>query len=228
MAKVLIVDDDKIFLNIATLSFQRDGHEVFTALDAYSALDIVFDKRIELVVTDINMPFGYSGFRFAQSLRKASEIKSLPIVFVSSRRDGESIHRALKAGGNDYFLKPVDFAHLIKKCEGLLAANRTTSLVKEKSVSEEIDLNGKANIFSISQIGLSLITRNPMPLNFQFAINSRILKDLGISTAEVRVYNCISLDKDKYIIKTCFVSLNNKDSKRILEWMNDSLLRTVI
>ncbi|MCB0328118.1 MAG: protein kinase [Bdellovibrionales bacterium] len=79
--KILFLDDDEMILNIMQHVFEKEGYEVFTALDCSSIHDYLFEEGIELLVSDVQMP-GLPGTKVCRLLKKS--MKDLKIILFSN------------------------------------------------------------------------------------------------------------------------------------------------
>lgn len=87
LATILIVDDEPDILYVLRLILQSAGHEVIQAVHGAEALEVVSQRRPDLILTDIMMPV-MDGHELVQHLRSAPETASIPIVAVSANPDG--------------------------------------------------------------------------------------------------------------------------------------------
>ncbi|MCI5066775.1 protein kinase [bacterium] len=79
--KVLCLDDDEMILNILQHVLQAEGYEVFTALDCSSIHDVLFQEKVELLVSDVEMP-GLPGTKVCRLLKKS--MKELKVILFSN------------------------------------------------------------------------------------------------------------------------------------------------
>jgi CheY-like chemotaxis protein len=111
-ARVLVVDDDPEFLELATTVLRRAGAQVRTASAAARAHELVASWQPNVLLTDIAMP-GEDGFMLANVARSiftesGPHRSHLPIVAVSAYGTPEIRGRAAVAGFDGYLAKPVD------------------------------------------------------------------------------------------------------------------------
>jgi two-component system KDP operon response regulator KdpE len=92
------------------VSLRAGGYEVINAQDAIAAVSMARQAKPDLIVLDIGLPVG-DGFLVMErldGLKSASAISAIPIIVVSAREAEPSRQRALKAGAQAFFQKPVD------------------------------------------------------------------------------------------------------------------------
>nr|WP_246723074.1 response regulator [Aliikangiella sp. G2MR2-5] len=110
--KVLMVDDDKFVLEIQSLNLAQVGIEVEELSDPTKALDLLESFRPDVIVLDVYMP-KIMGPELASMIRLKSEYLDIPIIFLSSEEDPIQQINALRLGGDDFLVKPVDGKHLV-------------------------------------------------------------------------------------------------------------------
>jgi PAS domain S-box-containing protein len=116
--RVLIVEDNADALESLRLQMELWGTEVSTARDAEEALAIAESVRPQIVLCDIGLP-GMDGFQLVARLRK--KLHGTPVVFaaVTGYASAEDQQRALAAGYDSFFVKPINataLAHLLRTC----------------------------------------------------------------------------------------------------------------
>jgi two-component system KDP operon response regulator KdpE len=108
--KILLVDDDKDLLQGMNVSLKASGYQVINAQDAVAAVSMARQAEPDLIVLDIGLPGG-DGFVVMERLDgliSASSISAIPIIVVSAKEAEPNRERALKAGAQAFFQKPVD------------------------------------------------------------------------------------------------------------------------
>lgn len=121
--KILVVDDSRIMRNIVKNTLLSIGIEVddfFEASDGAEAYKIIHNHPVDLLLLDWNMPM-LNGLELVQRLRREPEYASLPIIMVTSEAAKYNVIEAVKAGVNDYLVKPVTETKLRDKVNHILA-----------------------------------------------------------------------------------------------------------
>lgn len=105
--KFLIVDDSPTMRRIVVNTLKRLGYrDIEQAENGQSALDVLKTvPGINFIVTDWNMPV-MDGLEFVNTVRSSPDFKSLPILMVTTRSVKDDIISAMKAGVNNYIVKP--------------------------------------------------------------------------------------------------------------------------
>lgn len=102
-ATLLVVDDT--VENLDVLVELLDEYDVRDVLDAQSAFQVLRNEKIDLILLDIVLP-NMNGYEFCSLLQKDPRTKDIPIIFITSMTDEESIEKAYDIGGKDYVTKP--------------------------------------------------------------------------------------------------------------------------
>jgi len=125
--RVLVVDDHPDLLDTLKFILTEHGFEVLTARNGQEALDLLQEQPINLILSDVSMPY-INGYQLFQALREASDprLVAMPFIFISGRATLDSDIRFAKSlGVDDYLVKPVCPEDLIAVVKGkLLAAER--------------------------------------------------------------------------------------------------------
>lgn len=107
--RVLIIEDDIQYGEMLKDGLEHYGYQVFLAYSATGGMDIVKQREIHLVISDINMP-GTNGMQLAEKLMKM--YLDIPIVLITGLQDLKLIGEALEAGVSDYLIKPIKLNEL--------------------------------------------------------------------------------------------------------------------
>lgn len=102
---ILTVDDSMSVRKFIALSLKSGGYRVISAVDGMDALEILPKEKVDLVITDLNMP-NVDGFELVRTIRDNTMYKDLPIIILSSLADAKYIERGMNAGANSYIVKP--------------------------------------------------------------------------------------------------------------------------
>jgi two-component system, chemotaxis family, chemotaxis protein CheY len=105
---VLIVDDSSVMRKIVERSLRQAGIEigqVFEAGNGLEALAVLNERKVNLVLCDINMP-AMDGLEFVKQLPKVENAKGVPVVMVTTEGSEGHVVQALSAGARGYIRKP--------------------------------------------------------------------------------------------------------------------------
>lgn len=112
--KILVVDDDIKNVFVLASSLESCGAEVIDAQDGQSALEVLRNQTVDLVLMDIMMP-GMNGFEAIRAMRADDQLKHLPVIAVTAKALLGDREKCLAVGANDYLAKPLNYEDLIKK-----------------------------------------------------------------------------------------------------------------
>ncbi|MCP4567120.1 MAG: response regulator [FCB group bacterium] len=119
--RVLVVDDSQIMRRIITGTLSKlgiDGLEVMEAANGQEAVDAAQEQSdIGLILMDWNMPV-MTGIEAVEAIRKSQN--STPIVMVTTEGEKQKVIEAIKAGANDYLVKPFNPKDIQTKLEKFL------------------------------------------------------------------------------------------------------------
>ena len=105
---VLIVDDSSVVRKIVERSLRQAGLEigqVFEAGNGLEALAVLNERKVNLVLCDINMP-AMDGLEFVKQLPKVENAKGVPVVMITTEGSEGHVVQALSAGARGYIRKP--------------------------------------------------------------------------------------------------------------------------
>ena len=117
--RILVVDDSGILLRTVK-TMLADQYEVAVATDGKKAIERAKRRRPDLILLDYEMPV-MDGKETLEELRKDEELKDIPVVFLTSVADRESIAPVLKLKPEGYLLKPIDQKRMFETIESVLA-----------------------------------------------------------------------------------------------------------
>jgi two-component system chemotaxis response regulator CheY len=113
MAKrVLTIDDSKTMRDMLMLTLSDAGYDVIQAIDGQDGIDVLGDDKVDVVITDINMP-KMDGYEVIRNLRSNPTHKSTPILVLTTESDTEKKNLARDAGATGWMVKPFDPDQLV-------------------------------------------------------------------------------------------------------------------
>ena len=130
LARILVVDDQPVNIQIVGAALGKLGHEIIPAADGPTALKRIALRPPDLILLDLLMP-GMNGCEVCQQLKLNPEWKEIPVIFLSASDDKDMIVRALDSGGVDYVTKPFNQAELISRVRTQLALKSARDRLKQ-------------------------------------------------------------------------------------------------
>lgn len=103
--KVLVADDSETDRMILSAIVRQEGHEVLPAKDGKEAVNIYRSERPDIILLDALMPV-MDGFEAARAIKAIAGTELVPIIFLTSLQDPQSLVRSLESGGDDFLSKP--------------------------------------------------------------------------------------------------------------------------
>jgi DNA-binding response OmpR family regulator len=116
MSQVLLVEDDSAIRVALTRSLHDQGHVVRSAVSGMTALSDAVEQKPDVVLLDLGLP-DVDGADVLSMLRAVSDV---PVIVATARDDEAEIVRLLKAGADDYMVKPFTSAHLDARLTSVL------------------------------------------------------------------------------------------------------------
>ncbi len=120
-AKILVVDDDANVQRLLTYTLKQEGYEVMVAPDGSEGLRLWAAENPAIILLDVTLP-KLDGYQVAARIRAEEGDEShVPIIILTAEREVEQKVRALRAGADDYLIKPFHPAELLARIKGLLS-----------------------------------------------------------------------------------------------------------
>ena len=117
--KVLVVDDSAVMRQIIKKNLKELGFgELSEAENGAAGLKKAGEEPVDLIVSDWNMP-NMTGLEFLKAVRADADLKGIAFIMVTSEADKEKIMEAVKAGVNQYIVKPFNAIQLEEKIKAI-------------------------------------------------------------------------------------------------------------
>ncbi|MDP9170314.1 MAG: response regulator, partial [Acidobacteriota bacterium] len=137
--RILVVDDDEMNRDMLCRQLERQNHQVATAADGATALDMLRASRFDIVLLDLMMP-GMNGFEVLERIRRDPGLSGVAVILVSALDEMDSVVRSIEAGAEDYLFKPVNPTLLRARIKSTLDKLRAEEHVRRKQRLESIGL----------------------------------------------------------------------------------------
>ena len=109
MFNILAVDDDDMICELISDFLTQRGYGIQTANSGEAALNIISQKKPDLVLLDLAMP-GMDGEETLKEIKK--RYRDLTVIIVSVMTDEKKARRLLQEGASDYIVKPINFHYM--------------------------------------------------------------------------------------------------------------------
>jgi pilus assembly protein CpaE len=121
MTKILVVDDDPNVQRLLRVTLKQDGYEVVVAGDGAEALRLWETESPSLILLDVTLA-KLDGYEVATKIREVEGTGThVPIIMLTAEKEVEQKVRGLRAGADDYLVKPFHQAELLARMKSLLA-----------------------------------------------------------------------------------------------------------
>ena len=162
--RILVVDDDVVIRYLLVYMLEQQGYmDIFEAEDGTVAIELAKRFKPDLVLLDVVMP-EMGGYEVATKLKKLAGDIYLPIIFITSLDDEESLARCLEVGGDDFVAKPFDKVILAAK----IRAHARTRLLSKKSYEQNKQLSFYQNAIEREHKIVEHIFANALSVNKSF------------------------------------------------------------
>lgn len=119
VARIIIVDDDELFCDIACDTLAAAGHMVSALHDGEQAAAAIVESQPDVLILDYNLP-GISGLEILRRVRRDPAARHVPVMMLT-REDGRLMKaRADHDGADEYLVKPCTPVQLMRHVEALL------------------------------------------------------------------------------------------------------------
>ncbi len=116
---ILVVEDSPSMRKYIALSLKLYGYKLILAVDGMDALEKITGKKVDLIITDLNMP-NMDGFELIKRIRRLEEFEKLPIIVLSSLSETYDIKESIRIGANTYILKPFNIEVIQSEVQKLI------------------------------------------------------------------------------------------------------------
>lgn len=116
---ILLVDDEPDILEFLSYNLQKEGYNVYRALNGNDALEIARKVRPNLIILDVMMP-APNGYEICREIRKDNLLKDSVVAFLSAKSEDVSQIEGFKVGADDFIRKPVKPRLFLLRVQALL------------------------------------------------------------------------------------------------------------
>jgi len=220
---ILIVDDTET--NIDILLGLLGDYDVAVATDGQSALDIVNEDDIDLVLLDIMMP-DMDGYDVCKKLKEYN--RNIPVIFITARTDEDSIEKAYDVGGDDYITKPfkprelivriktqLKLKELIKHLDYIGSYDQMTGIYNRRKFFKLANDKFENGVGSLYAIMIDIDKFKLVNDNYGHATGDEVIKKVTKTISDYLPSNAIfgRLGGEEFAIVTNSLSYNNIKEK---------------
>ena len=128
MAKILVVDDEKLLVKGMKFNLENEGYQVECAYDGAAAVELARDGRFDLIILDVMMP-EVDGLEACMRIR---EFSNVPIIMLTAKSEDADKLMGFESGADDYLTKPFNILELKARVRALL---RRSGLRQDKGTT---------------------------------------------------------------------------------------------
>lgn len=125
MTKILYVEDNDDNIYLITRGLGRKGYDIIVAKDGEEGLAMARSEAPSLILMDLDLPV-LNGWEATRRLKASPQTQHIPVIAVSAYAMASDRERALAAGCDDFFSKPVNLKGLVERIEALLPGSEVS------------------------------------------------------------------------------------------------------
>ena len=144
MAKILVVDDERVLVKGITFNLKNEGYQVETGYDGEEAVELAREGNFDLIILDLMMP-KIDGLQACMRIR---EFSNVPIIMLTAKSEDADKLMGFECGADDYVTKPFNILELKARVRALLRRAAGTQRKTVDLTAKEYDL-------------IELLMRNP-------------------------------------------------------------------
>ena len=189
----IVVVEDEPDVRSYFIDMLKDEYRVFSAVNGKAGLDLVREKKPDLVVLDLMMP-ELDGLQVCHYIKTDPDLNGIKIMMLTARSDENSKLRALDQGADDYLTKPFSSIEVRKRLANLYQATLLQSALKEKNIELQstLDKLGETQghliqsekLNALGRLSAGLLHEVNNPLSFAFATFQLLERDPKLSGDE--------------------------------------------
>ncbi|MBE6984045.1 MAG: response regulator transcription factor [Ruminococcaceae bacterium] len=163
--KILIVEDERPIANLIDLNLSASGYQCSCVYDGLEAADLIENHTYDLILLDIMLP-GASGYELLEQIRPLGT----PVIFITAKGSLQDRVQGLRAGADDYLVKPFEIVELIARVESVL---RRTGKTEERYEIGDVIIEPKSMLVSKKGVPI-MLTHKEYELLLLFVRNRNI------------------------------------------------------
>ena len=197
MARVLVVDDEKLIVKGIRFSLEQDGFEVDCAYDGEEAIELAKKTEYDIVLLDVMLP-KHDGFEVCQAIREFSD---MPVIMLTAKGGDMDKILGLEYGADDYITKPFNILEVKARIKAIIRRSLKAKRQKREEPSSMIgsgdlkmDTEGRRVFIGEKEINLTakefdlleLLVRNPNKVYSREALLNYVWGNRAMDSGDVR------------------------------------------
>ena len=170
MPRVLIVDDEAPILDLVRGYLERDGMQVFEALDGPSGLEAIREHAPDVIVLDVMLP-GIDGL---EVLRQARRFSDAYVIMLTARADEVDRIVGLSVGADDYLTKPFSPRELVARVRALLRRPRGERMGDDDAWrAGDLEVDARRHVVTVAGLPVTLTA-------IEFDLVASLIRERGV------------------------------------------------
>lgn len=198
MARVLVVDDEKLIVKGIRFSLEQDGYEVDCAYDGEEAIEMAKKTEYDIVLLDVMLP-KHDGFEVCQAIREFSD---MPVIMLTAKGGDMDKILGLEYGADDYISKPFNILEVKARIKAIIRRSAKNKRQKKEEQSAglieagnlKMDTESRRVLIGDREINLTakefdlleLLVRNPNKVYSREALLSYVWGNKAMDGGDVR------------------------------------------
>lgn len=181
-AKILVIEDDSSISELICMNLEAAGYKTVAIMDGTAAEAYLMEperEEIALALVDVMLP-GKDGFSLMEDLQK----EEIPVIYLTAKDDVVSKVHGLKAGAEDYIVKPFEVLELLVRMEKVL---KRTGRARTKIQVKDVVIDLKEH--SVTKDGKKVSLK---PMEYELLVTLAGSKNVAFSREELlnRIWGC--------------------------------------
>lgn len=130
MAKLLLIEDEKILRENTCELLEAYGYECLTAENGAEGLEKALSEKPDLIICDIMLPL-LNGYEIKGRLNQNTELEQTPFIFLSAKVERSDLRQGMDLGAADYITKPFKICELVNSIESRLEQSKNTHSIAD-------------------------------------------------------------------------------------------------
>lgn len=147
-SRLLVVDDDPFYREMATAMLDEAGYEVLAVEDGLKGLEILRATHIDIAVIDLTMP-GADGYEVIRRTRAQGHNPALPLIVMTGQEDVATLEKAFEAGATSFVAKPLNWPLFVHHVHYVGRAARLQAELRDTIRTAEFLSNLKGRVLSV-------------------------------------------------------------------------------
>ena len=198
MARVLVVDDEKLIVKGIRFSLEQDGMEVDCAYDGEEAIELAKKTEYDIVLLDVMLP-KYDGYEVCQAIREFSD---MPIIMLTAKGGDMDKILGLEYGADDYISKPFNILEVKARIKAIIRRSGKSKRQKREETESgvigvgdlKMDTESRRVFIGEREINLTakefdlleLLVRNPNKVYSREALLTYVWGNKAMDSGDVR------------------------------------------